>query len=94
MNVRSTVSDAKRQLQSMHCVLKVQTDLDATNLMDLMPDVAVTMATMGTNHLWMNLCKKTQLPKWRHPEVKAALRTVIVMVRCEFPGMPLMRSIS
>jgi hypothetical protein len=30
--------------------------LDAT-LMDLMPDVAVTMATMGTNHLWMNLCK-------------------------------------
>jgi hypothetical protein len=34
---------------------------DATNLMDLMPDVAVTMATMGTNHLWMNLSAKTQL---------------------------------
>lgn len=93
MNVReSTVSDAMKLSAAAFDALRPEGSnrLDATNLMDLMPDVAVTMATMGTNHLWMNLCKRISCYlKWKHPEVKKALRTVIVRFVAKFPRMSL-----
>jgi hypothetical protein len=66
------------------------TRVDATDLMDLMPDIAVTMATMATNHLWMNLCGRlAKYIKWKHPDVKASMRTVVVRFVAKFPSMPL-----
>jgi hypothetical protein len=63
--------------------------LDATNLMDLMPDVAVTMAH-GNQPLMDESLQKDSAATLSGgtPEVKAALRTVIVRFVANFPECP------
>jgi hypothetical protein len=64
--------------------------LDATDLMDLMADISISMATMATNHLWMNLCTRlTRYLTWKYPDVKKKMRRVIVCFAVKFPGMAL-----
>jgi hypothetical protein len=66
-----------------------QEKVDARDLMDLMPDLSITMATAAVNHMWTNLSKriKTYL-KWTCPELATYHDTIALFV-AEFPTMPI-----
>lgn len=63
--------------------------VDARDMMDVLSDLSISMATMAVNHLWENLSKRLlRYLKWRHPEAKGCHET-IVQFAVEYPTMPL-----
>jgi hypothetical protein len=65
--------------------------VDATDLMDLMPDLAKTMATMAANHLWENLTSRVKAYlKWKHPGLKTYWDTIAMFV-ADFPSCPVVK---
>jgi len=63
-----------------------QPKVDATIYNQLIADLSISMATMASNHLWMNLDSRIEgFLRWRHPDLKkfhkAVVRAVAVSPR-------------
>ena len=60
--------------------------VDATIYNQLIADLSISMATMATNHLWVNLDSRIEgFLRWRHPDLKrfhkAVVRAVAILPR-------------
>ena len=93
MNVRESTltTDLKRSRDAFDALRpEGSVKIDARDLMDLLPDISITMATMATNHLWMNLCGRlSKYLKWKRPDISTKMRKTVVMMVAKFPTMPL-----
>jgi hypothetical protein len=63
--------------------------VDATAYNQVIADMSITMATMASNHLWMNLERRLEgYLKWAFPHLKACHKAIVVAVAAK-PKAPL-----
>ena len=64
--------------------------IETARLNAIRSELAIGMATMASNHLWMNLASRlAKYLKWKHPDVTKSMRAVVVDCVARYPTMKL-----